>query len=94
MDVNGWAVIRRMLRRRRIKQYELADMLGFSPAAITQAKKGDFQLSVEVLEKILLCLDATDEEQDAFYAHLIQKRFFEKAETDIVCQVIIIRKKK
>jgi transcriptional regulator with XRE-family HTH domain len=92
MDVNGWAIIRELLCRRRKNQSDLARLLGISPAAITQIKQGDFQLGAAALEKIMRYLGATREEQNEIYTQVIQSRFFEKANTGIICQIIIIRR--
>ena len=42
MNVNGWRVIERLLFRRKKNQSDLARLLGMTPAAVTQIKKGSF----------------------------------------------------
>ena len=73
MSVNGWPVIERMLYRRKKNQSDLARLLGMSPAAITQIKKGDFLLSAESLEKILFYLGAGTEEENELFENLSDK---------------------
>ena len=92
MNVNGWQVIERLLLRRRKNQSDLARLLGISPAAITQIKKGDFQLGITALEKILQYLGATVAEQNELYSQIVRSRFFEKLGTKIICEIIIIRR--
>ena len=53
MNINGWSIIENLLLRHKKNQSDLARLLGISPAAITQIKRGDFQLSMESLETIL-----------------------------------------
>ena len=62
MNVNGWPVIERLLFRRKKNQSDLARLLGMTPAAVTQIKKGEFLLNMNALEKILDYLGATVEE--------------------------------
>lgn len=92
MNINGWPVIERLLLRRRKNQSDLARLLGVSPAAITQIKRGDFQLGVSALDKIMHYLGATPEEQDDIYTQVIQNRYFDELDSGIVCRIIIIRR--
>ena len=92
MNINGWSIIEILLARRRKNQSDLARLLNVSPAAITQIKRGDFQLSLESLDKILRYLGATQGDEEAIYSKIIQSRFCEKLSTKIICQIIIIRK--
>jgi transcriptional regulator with XRE-family HTH domain len=92
MDVNGWSVIERLLRRRRKNQNDLARLLKISPAAITQSKQGDFQLSLESLEKIIHYLGAELDEEEEFYSKIVQNRIFEKGHSNILCRIIIIKR--
>jgi transcriptional regulator with XRE-family HTH domain len=90
--INGWAVISRHLLLREKNQSDLARLLHISPAAITQIKRGDFQLNMESLETILKYLGASRGEEEAIYSQIIQSRFCEKLSSGIVCQIIIIRR--
>ena len=94
MNVNGWPVIEMLLFRKRKNQSDLSRLLGVSPAAITQAKQGEFQLNAPALEKILHYLGATADEQNDFYTRVIQSRIFGKLTPGIICQVIITRREK
>ena len=94
MNVNGWPVIEMLLFRKRKNQSDLSRLLGVSPAAITQAKQGEFQLNAAALEKILHYLGATADEQNDFYTRIIQSRIFGKLTTEIICRVIITRRPK
>ena len=93
MNVNGWPIIERMLYRRKKNQSDLARLLGMSPAAITQIKKGDFLLSAESLEKILFYLGAGTEEENELFIQIIQSRFFKWMDNRFSCRVIIIRRR-
>ena len=92
MNVNGWNLIEMLLFRRKKNQSDLSRLLGITPAAITQAKQGEFQLNASALEKILHYLGATAEEQNEFYTRVIQSRIFGKITPGIICQVTIIRR--
>ena len=92
MDVNGWAVIQVLLRRRRKNQSDLARLLGVTPAAITQGKRGDFQFGVAALDRIIRYLGATPEEQNDFYTLVIRNRLFEKCQGDLDCRITIVRR--
>lgn len=92
MNVNGWPVIERLLFRRKKNQSDLARLLGMSPAAVTQIKKGDFLLSMSSLEKILLYLGAGVEEENEIFTEIIQSRFFQRPDSGPCCRVVIIRK--
>ena len=94
MDINGWAVIERMLHRRNKSQNALARMLGVTPAAITQIKRGDFQLNAVYLEKIMRYLGATVEEEEEIYTQIIHTRFLNQLASSIFCRVIIIRRER
>lgn len=93
MNVNGWPIIERMLYRRKKNQSDLARLLGMSPAAITQIKRGDFLLSAESLEKILFYLGAGTEEENELFIQIIQSRFFKWTDNRFSCRVIIIRRR-
>lgn len=92
MNVNGWSVIEKLLLRRRKNQSDIARLLGISPAAVTQIKQGEFQLNTAALEKILRYLGATSDEQNEFYSQVVQSRIFEKANSKVICKIIIIKK--
>ena len=92
MNVNGWNLIEMLLFRRKKNQSDLSRLLGITPAAITQAKQGEFQLNALALEKILHYLGATAEEQNEFYTRVIQSRIFGKMTPEIICHVTIIRR--
>lgn len=92
MNINGWSIIETLLSRRKKNQSDLARLLGISPAAITQIKRGDFQLNMESLETILKYLGASRGEEEAIYSQIIQSRFCAKLSSGIVCQIIIIRR--
>lgn len=94
MNVNGWNVIERMLQRRNKNQNSLARLLGVSPAAITQIKRGDFQLSAAYLEKIMRYLGATAEEEEEICLQIIQSRFLDKLASSVCCKLIIIKRQK
>jgi transcriptional regulator with XRE-family HTH domain len=94
MNVNGWIVIERMLQRRNKNQNSLARLLGISPAAITQIKRGDFQLNAVYLEKIMRYLGATDQEEEEIYTQIIQSRFLDRLTHSIICKIIIIKRQK
>ena len=92
MNVNGWSGIETLLFKRKNNQSDLARWLGISPAAVTQIKQGDFQLGIAALEKIMRYLGATPEEQNDIFTQVIQKRFFSKSSSGIICRIIIIRR--
>ena len=92
MDINAWAVIERMMHRRNKSQNALARMLGVTPAAITQIKRGDFQLNAAYLKKIIRYLGATVEEEEEIYTQIIQSRFLNQLNSSIFCRVIIIKR--
>ena len=92
MDVTGWSVIERLLRRRRKNQNDIARLLGVSPAAITQSKQGDFQLGLASLEKIIHYLGAAPDEEEEFYSKIVQNRVFEKGNSKVICRIIIIKR--
>jgi transcriptional regulator with XRE-family HTH domain len=94
MNINGWVVIERMLHRRNKNQNSLARLLGVSPAAITQIKRGDFQLSAVYLEKIMRYLGASVEEEEEIYTQIIQSRFLDQLASSIFCKLIIIKRQK
>ena len=94
MNINGWVVIERMLHRRNKNQNSLARLLGVSPAAITQIKRGDFQLNAAYLEKIVRYLGASVEEEEEIYTQIIQSRFLDQLDSSIFCKVIIIKRQK
>lgn len=92
MDINAWVVIERMMHRRNKSQNALARMLGVTPAAITQIKRGDFQLNAVYLKKIMRYLGATVEEEEEIYTQIIQSRFLNQLNSSIFCRVIIIKR--
>ena len=92
MNVNGWPVIEMLLRRRKKNQSDLSRLAGVSPAAITQAKQGDFQLNIPALEKMICYLGATDDEVMDIYSQIVQARILDKLNSRFICKVILIRK--
>ena len=92
MDITAWVVIERMMHRRNKSQNALARMLGVTPAAITQIKRGDFQLNAAYLKKIIRYLGATVEEEEEIYTQIIQSRFLNQLNSSIFCRVIIIKR--
>ena len=92
MSINGWQVIEKMLQRRNKNQNSLARLLGVTPAAITQIKRGDFQLNAAYLEKIIRYLGATVEEEEDIYTQIIQSRILDQLPSSIFCKVIIIKR--
>jgi transcriptional regulator with XRE-family HTH domain len=92
MNVNRWPVIERLLFRRKKNQSDLARLLGMTPAAVTQIKKGDFLLNMSSLEKILAYLGATVEEENEIFTQIIQSRFFQRPDSGFFCRIIIIRR--
>lgn len=91
MSINGWDVSERMLHRRNKSQNALARKLGVTPAAITQIKRGDFQLNAVYLEKSLCYLGATVEEKEEICTQIIQSRFLGKQNPSLFFKIIIIK---
>jgi predicted transcriptional regulator len=92
MNVNGWPVIEMLLHRRKKNQSDLSRLIGVSPAAITQAKQGDFQLNAPALEKMVRYLGATDAEAIDVYSQVVQARILDKLSTKFTCKIILIKK--
>ena len=90
--MNGWPVIEMLLHRRKKNQSDLSRLIGVSPAAITQAKQGDFQLNVPALEKMVRYLGATDAEAIDVYSQVVQARILDKLSTKFTCKIILIKK--
>ena len=89
--VNGWPIISRLLCRRGKNQSDLARLLGITPAAVTQFKHWEYQLSGPHLEKILVDLNATPEDCSELYSRMIPARLFGKSASQFTCQAVIRR---
>jgi transcriptional regulator with XRE-family HTH domain len=94
MDINGWTVIERLLRRRKKSQNSLARLLGISPAAITQIKYGAYQLNAIYLDKIMRYLGATVQKEEEIYTQIIQSRFLQHLSQSTVFKIITIKREK
>lgn len=74
IHVNGWPTIERQLRRQERRQGEIAQLLGMTPAAVSQVKKGCFLLNPRQLEKIAIFLSFDEEMRSDFYSELFNAR--------------------
>lgn len=74
IHVNGWPTIERQLHRLEKRQGEIAQLLGMTPAAISQVKKGGFLLNPRQLERIVDFLQFDDEMLSEFYSELFNAR--------------------
>jgi len=74
VHVNGWPTIERQLHRLEKRQGEIARLLGMTPAAVSQVKKGSFLLNPKQLEKIALFLQFDEEVRSEFYSELFNAR--------------------
>lgn len=92
--INGWAMISKLLCRRKKNQSDIARLLGVSPAAVTQVKHEKYQLSGAHLEQILLYLHATPEECIEFYSSIISARLHGSHASEFMCYAVIERIKK
>lgn len=75
MNINGWEIIARWLVRKGKTQSDLARLLGISPAAITQIKKGQFRLSIENIERICQYLRISQGDKEQLYLQIVNVRF-------------------
>lgn len=89
--INGWSMISRLLYRRKKNQSDIARLLGISPAAVTQIKHGEFQLSGAHLERLLTYLHATPEECIEFYSAIIPARLYGSEASEFICYAVIER---
>lgn len=74
VHVNGWPSIERQLRRLEKRQGEIAQLLGMTPAAVSQVKKGGFLLNPRQLERIAQFLQFDEEIRNEFYSELFNAR--------------------
>lgn len=74
IHVNGWPTIERQLQRMDKRQGEIAQLLGMTPAAVSQVKKGCFLLNPRQLEKIAIFLQFDEDMRSEFYSELFNAR--------------------
>lgn len=74
IHVNGWPTIERQLQRMDRRQGEIAQLLGMTPAAVSQVKKGCFLLNPKQLEKIAVFLQFDEDMRSEFYSQLFNAR--------------------
>ncbi len=73
-EINGWPIIARYLEIRRLRQCELARVLGVSPAAVTQIKKGESLLGPGQFDKIIDFFGMADSDIMEFYSMVFRSR--------------------
>ena len=78
VHVNGWRTIERQLSQLGKKQGEIAQLLGITPAAVSQVKKGIFLLNPNQLEKIATFLQFDAAMRNEFYTELFNARLLGK----------------
>ena len=74
IHVNGWPTIERQLQKLEKRQGEIAQLLGMTPAAVSQVKKGCFLLNPRQLEKVAIFLQFDEEMRSEFYSELFNAR--------------------
>lgn len=74
MHINGWDVIETYLKKRKIKQRELALNLNMSDAAVSQAKHSLIHLNPQQINDIVKFLDMAEEDILTFYGHIFNAR--------------------
>ena len=73
-EVNGWPIIARYLEVRGLRQCELARVLGVSPAAVTQIKKGETLLGPDQFDTVIGFCGMADSDILAFYSMVFRAR--------------------
>ena len=73
-EINGWPIIARYLEIRGLRQCDLARVLGVSPAAVTQIKKGESLLGPSQFDTVIGFCGMADSDILEFYSMVFRAR--------------------